>query len=158
MVEVGPEDRPPVAVDGDEAVDGSPEAVAVDGDDILLLAVHPAAVQCEPPGLGILAVEPEAGIHAALPSCLDDLAVGIDDIVGDDDFLPEFHRLRIGHVTVLVEREENLLLLVELHVGILHRLQRLEHEGQQESYHQHEDGGIDDCIGIAVCFHFVSPP
>ena len=58
-----------------------------------------------------------------------------------------------------VERIENLLLLVEGHVCVLHRLQRLIDESQQEGHDDHEYRTIYNNVRVAVCvqFHFVPP-
>ena len=51
------------------------------------------------------------------------------------------------------ENIEKALLLVNSHVGILCRLQRTAHEGQQESHEHYHQCCIADGVNIAVCIN-----
>lgn len=88
----------------------------------------------------------ETSLRAALLASLDHVAVGVDHVVGLDEVLPELGSLLIGHVAVLVERIEDLLLCVEHHVGILLRLQSLIDGCEHQCHDHNEDDRIDDGV------------
>ena len=49
-------------------------------------------------------------INATLLTSLNYLTISIDNVIGHDNLLPEFNSFFVAHITVLIERKENLLL------------------------------------------------
>lgn len=74
------------------------------------------------------------------------MAVGIDNVVGNDELLIFSLGLAVAHLSVLIEGKENLLLLVEGYVGILRRFQCLEDKSQEECHNYYENGRINYCV------------
>ena len=154
MIEIGSKDGSLISIDGDKTIDRTPEAITINRDNILIFTVYLTAEQGKFALLGILTIQLKTSINATLLTSLNYLTISIDNVIGHDNLLPEFNSFFVAHITVLIKRKENLLLLIKLYVSILHRLQCLEHKSKQKGYNQHEDGRIDNCIRITICFHF----
>ena len=121
MIEVCAEDVLLVLVDGDVAPKATPKTTSLDGQDILGSTVNSG--------------------YEHLATLLLQLFADNLGILGVDGFTTE---------TSDVQRGQDLVLSIALHVGILNGLQNRRNEGQQESHDDNHYGCIDERIDVAV--------
>ena len=142
MVEVSAEDLLEVGRNGDITPEATPEAAAFQGQYEGIVASG---------GLSLIDGELLANLLGLdlESTAFGDLTVGSDDACLLDQFVELGFHIALGNATN-VEGSKDLFLLVNSHIGILGRLQRTAHEGQQEGYEHHHHSSIADGVNISV--------
>ena len=130
---------------------GSPESHTINRYDIFPLAVYHAVVYRQTSFLVVGTVKLEASLLSAFLSVFNNIGVGIDYHVCNNNIAVTCRRLIVVEVAE-VECGQYLLLLVQSNIDILLGLQRRIDESQKESHDDHENGAIYNnvCIGVGI--------